>query len=307
MPHAHVATKADFSSSVVPVGSANALYASIGTQAHRRDHDLWNQVIATPQAGEHVLPRPYHDPENIKVLERIRAVAVKDQHFLAVMKKGFALPYDTKVDGGITTWEVVRQLTKITQRAGMLKALDGDHLGASEAYMDAIELGIQTSFYREFALESALETLALSTSKLSPTQARVVHARLEGLMKRRPELIAELEAERETTAKWIERRAYPAEENTFPSVTFISRIPIVRVLVSYRVSRYRSQRNRNLDLMRAPDAKAVQKLNTPVAWWELMMDSNQCIYDGQIFFQYTKNSEKAQALFKQLKARAEEG
>jgi hypothetical protein len=222
---------------------------------------------------------------------------------LEAMKKGLTLPYEIKLFGGVKTWEVVTQLTKISQRAGMLKALDGDHLGASEAYLDAIELGIQTCIYREYALEPALEALSLSASKLTPTQARSVQVRLEGLMKRRPELVAELEAERETMAKFLEMRAYPAEDNTFPSVAFVSRIPIVRVLVNYRVSRYRSQRDHNLTLMRSPDAQTVHKLKAPTPWYEL--DQNYGIYDGQIFQQYTKNTERAHSLLKQLKARGE--
>ena len=221
-----------------------ARYKSKGlTDDERKQWDFELGIQRDGGPALQVLPSIYKDPDGLKCVEAMRQNVKANQAVLEQIPEALKRPYVAN-NNNVTT---VRGIVHLSIRDGILHAMDGDHLGAATAYLNAAEIGIQLQpdvyTYGGYSLDLGLKALESSLAHLTPAESRAVAQRLEGLIVRRNSFAQILKAGYEVEKLLLNYRyseGGPGE--------WVARVPILRVIEHYEVSRYKKAMDHNIAL-----------------------------------------------------------
>lgn len=208
-------------------------------------------------------PRALEDPGGLHTIEESRADLALCKTELETIPKVLALPfyspnYGTGPEHG---YVAVRELARLSGRAGNLKQLDGDYNGALGHYLDAYALGVQMhqaksgdlvtgmigSLCEGIGVASADSTVA----HLTAAQARAAASRLEGYMAQRPRFSQIVGAEKEVTFQRMRFYANPEAQEAL-----WGKIPVVRFANDLFLERYQKAMNTSMMQAERPYSEA---------------------------------------------------
>lgn len=221
--------------------------------------------------GQH-WPKGLEDASGFRTVEESRAHLKACQSELATIQKGLTLPFYAPALVGSSRSELVgvRELARLSARAGNLKQLDGDFSGALSAYLDAYALGMQLHQAKNPTLVTGMigvlcEGIGVANAEptvahLTASQARAGAQRLETLMAQRKSFAQILEGEKEVTqGLYLE----PLQRDELAG-----RVPALRLASELILQRYRGLMGQTIEKAQRPYAEVKEDLDPKLSTYD---------------------------------------